>query len=169
MDREYIILNEIYKDEYITQRELSKRAGLSLGSVNLLLKKMAKDGLIKIKQIPANRIAYMLTPKGLSEKLSKTYHYIQYYYNYFIQMKSKISKCLLEAFEGCPFVQVIIPNDELGELIRISIAELELKSESIITDINRMCMKYPVIVSEINQYTELEKQGFQLISILEKL
>ncbi len=167
MDREYIILNEIHKDEHITQRELSEKAGLSLGSINLLLKKMAREGLIKIKQIPANRIAYMLTPKGLSEKISKTYHYIQYHYNYIHEMKSRIKSYILKLSEHHPIVQIILPNDELGQLILASIAELN--RENIVTDIRKMNIRYPIIVSNSNEYKELSQKGYELINLLEEL
>jgi len=167
MDREYIILNEIYKDEHITQRELSEKADLSLGSVNLLLKKMVKDGLIKIKQIPANRIAYMLTPKGMSEKLTKTYRYIQYHYNYIHEMKNRIKDYLLEVAKGKSPVQVILSDDELGQLIKAAVAELS--DIPVVTDLVRMDMQYPIIVAASSQYPELLQKGYQLESLLEKL
>ena len=46
MDKKYTVLDIIDKNENITQREISKKANLSLGSVNLLLNKMSHDGLI---------------------------------------------------------------------------------------------------------------------------
>jgi len=41
-DVEVLILEELEKNSAITQRELSEKTGLSLGMVNLLLKKSIK-------------------------------------------------------------------------------------------------------------------------------
>ena len=39
MEKELEILTHIQENEYITQREIAEKTGLSLGAVNLLLKK----------------------------------------------------------------------------------------------------------------------------------
>ena len=106
MDREYIILENIDKNANITQRELSQKAGISLGSVNILLNKMIKEGLIKIEKIPADRVLYMLTPKGILEKMNKTYQYIKIHYNYIDKTKNRI-KTILELLKGNPKLYVL--------------------------------------------------------------
>ena len=72
MDREEKVLNCISKNENISQRELSLHTGISLGSINLIIKKMVKKGLVKIERINTNTLKYMLTPKGFAEKAMKT-------------------------------------------------------------------------------------------------
>ena len=41
MEHEYEVLTHLQKNEITTQRKISKRTGLSLGAVNLLLKRCA--------------------------------------------------------------------------------------------------------------------------------
>ncbi len=76
MEHEYQVLTHLQENETTTQRKISKRTGLSLGAVNLLLKKMGRKGLIKIERLNARTVRYILTPKGIQEKSRLTYRYI---------------------------------------------------------------------------------------------
>jgi DNA-binding MarR family transcriptional regulator len=78
---ELTILYYLHEHSDATQRELSDHVGISLGSINLLLKKMIKKGLIKIERLQPNSIKYFLTPAGIASKLERTYHYISRTYN----------------------------------------------------------------------------------------
>lgn len=72
------ILEAIDGREGVTQRHLSKRLGVALGLTNSYLKRCAQKGLIKVKQAPANRYLYYITPKGFSEKSRLTAKYLSY-------------------------------------------------------------------------------------------
>ena len=60
------LLKELSKDNKLSQRELSRKLGLSLGSVNYVLSNLVDAGLIRAKRFKnsKNKIAYMyiLTP-----------------------------------------------------------------------------------------------------------
>ena len=123
-DREYIILKNIEKNERISQRELSKVLGISLGSVNMLLGKMMERGLIKAKTMPPKRVAYMLTPKGMMEKADKTYRYIKKNYNYINSTKEKIKDNLTTLLQEEDQVILLLKQDEIGELVKKAVDEL---------------------------------------------
>lgn len=62
MDRNsFEILTALLKQPHSTQRALAKSAGLSLGTVNATLKKLASDGLIKDKELTETGVS-SLTP-----------------------------------------------------------------------------------------------------------
>jgi len=128
-DREYIILKYIEKNERISQRELSKALGISLGSVNMLLGKMMEEGLIKVRTIPAKRAFYMLTPRGMVEKANKTYKYIKNNYKYINTTKKRIKENLLKILKEEEEVILLLQEDEIGELIKTSVDELCYKEE----------------------------------------
>lgn len=69
----YKLLKKLSEDNTITQRELSKNLGLSLGMVNYALGTLIDAGLIKAKRFKnsKNKIAYMyiLTPAGIKKKM----------------------------------------------------------------------------------------------------
>jgi EPS-associated MarR family transcriptional regulator len=60
----------------LSQRQLSQELGLSLGKTHYLLHALLDKGLVKIKNFRRsdNKLAYsyLLTPRGLSEKLHLT-------------------------------------------------------------------------------------------------
>ena len=76
--RDLQLLNEIESSDVVTQRGLAKRLGIALGLINLYLKRLAKKGHIKVINIQKNRIRYLITAKGITEKSRLTYEYMQY-------------------------------------------------------------------------------------------
>ncbi len=73
MEKEYEVLSHLGKEKEVTQRKIASGTGLSLGSVNILLKKMVKKGLVKIERLNTRTIRYILTPRGMKEKARITY------------------------------------------------------------------------------------------------
>ena len=80
--RDLQLLNEVERDSHVTQRSLATKLGVALGLTNLYLKRLAHKGYIKITTIPSNRITYLLTPRGMTEKSRLTYAYMQYSLSY---------------------------------------------------------------------------------------
>lgn len=74
-------LRELARDGSLSQRELSRKMGLSLGRVNYVVNALLKKGYIKARRFKNSRskIAYMyaLTPKGISTKFAHTYDFLQ--------------------------------------------------------------------------------------------
>ncbi|UTW00161.1 MarR family EPS-associated transcriptional regulator [Marinomonas rhizomae] len=77
----YKILKELQQDPNISQRELAKRLDISLGKANFCLKALIEKGLIKAENFKnsTNKIGYLylLTPKGIEEKVSLTQRFLQ--------------------------------------------------------------------------------------------
>ena len=119
-----MLLDTIEKNNNITQRELSKRTGLSLGSINLLLNKMISEGFIKIEQIPPSRVVYMLTPKGILEKVNKTYNYIRIHYRHITESKNKIKEYITILINEGKTICILHADNEVGDLCRSAIKEL---------------------------------------------
>ena len=122
-DKGYILMNEIEANQDISQRELSQKTGLSLGTVNLLLQKMIKQGLIKMETIPANRVIYMLTPIGIAEKAIKTVHYIKNHYQIIQESKNKIKQKLEQFHQQYDVIYVCKPESELDSLVQSAVDE----------------------------------------------
>ncbi|PNR93175.1 winged helix-turn-helix transcriptional regulator [Petrotoga sp. 9PWA.NaAc.5.4] len=59
-ESELLILEIIENNASVTQREISKKSGLSLGMVNLLLKKFVKKGLVKLERLDGKSFRYIL-------------------------------------------------------------------------------------------------------------
>lgn len=94
------LLEEISKDSSVSQRKLSQQLGIALGVTNACLKKMIHKGLVKVKGINHKRIAYYLTPKGLSEKTNLTYRFLQHTIRYYSTLKDNINAKLVSLFHA---------------------------------------------------------------------
>jgi DNA-binding MarR family transcriptional regulator len=77
------VLSAIEEDDRATQRAISEELGIALGLTNAYLKKCVKKGYVKVRQIPANRYAYYLTPQGFAEKSRLTADYLSISFNFF--------------------------------------------------------------------------------------
>jgi len=77
------LLESVDREGAQTQRRLAAELGIALGLVNIYLKRCVKKGLVKIREAPARRYAYYLTPQGLAEKSRLTVDYLSYSFGFF--------------------------------------------------------------------------------------
>jgi DNA-binding MarR family transcriptional regulator len=77
------LLNAVEANSALTQRSMASELGIALGLANAYLKRCVRKGLIKVKQVPANRYAYYLTPMGFAEKSRLTADYLTISFNFF--------------------------------------------------------------------------------------
>ncbi|MCL0068044.1 winged helix-turn-helix domain-containing protein, partial [Peptococcaceae bacterium] len=87
MQNEYAVLKYIKDNHQTSQRKIAENTGLSVGTVNLLIKKMVREGLIKLERINGRTLHYILTPKGIAEKTKLTYAYLKMSYQQIIRIK----------------------------------------------------------------------------------
>ena len=77
---EYRVLKLVEKQPTITQRELSKELGVSLGKTHYVIKALVKVGWIKLDNFKrsGNKLgyAYLLTPTGVMEKAKITRRFL---------------------------------------------------------------------------------------------
>ncbi|MFM1755358.1 MAG: hypothetical protein RL621_262 [Bacteroidota bacterium] len=71
-DIHFRVLHVLEENPSITQRELARKLGISLGSVNFCLKALIDIGHIKVKNFQKNPdkslYLYLLTPQGIKQK-----------------------------------------------------------------------------------------------------
>ncbi len=124
--RDLFLLSEVERDAGVTQRSLATKLGVALGLTNLYLKRLARKGYIKITAIPRNRIQYLLTPQGLTEKSRLTYLYMQYSLSYYRDMRERIKE-MVSSFGGPHGQRVVIHGTtELAELAYLSLREMNI-------------------------------------------
>ena len=74
-EREFELINIIGAKLGSNQRDLSRQMDLSLGMVNLIIRRLISKGYIRIRQLNKRKVEYILTPKGFSEKMRKSVKY----------------------------------------------------------------------------------------------
>lgn len=75
MREEFEVLDQINKNSDIKQREISASTGLSLGSVNLVIKNLIKKGYLTAKRINSRNIKYLVTPSGIEMISRKSFNF----------------------------------------------------------------------------------------------
>jgi DNA-binding MarR family transcriptional regulator len=132
--RDLQFLEELEKNPIVSQRELSHRFGIALGVTNACLRRMARKGLIRIRDINPRRIGYYLTPKGILEKTRLTIHLISFRVQHYSELKKVIADRLLEMQnQGLRRIVFYGVTDEM-EVAYITLQGVNLKLVGIVDD-----------------------------------
>lgn len=77
----YRVLSLLEENPQVSQRQLAKALGVSLGKVNFCIKALAEKGMIKASNFKNSKnkqaYAYLLTPKGLEAKAHLTVEFLK--------------------------------------------------------------------------------------------
>ena len=122
--KEFALIQEISRRPTHTQRSLSQSVGLSLGTTNLLIQRLARKGLIKVTQLDWKRTQYLLTIKGAMEKTQKAYHYTIYTIRIFRQIQENISVLLRREYQTGRRKFILVAQDEILDILREAVAGL---------------------------------------------
>jgi DNA-binding MarR family transcriptional regulator len=125
-EKEFLLIQEISRQPLRTQRDLSQSVGLSLGTTNLLIKRLSRKGLIKIMQLDWKRTQYLLTLQGMMEKTRKSYDYTLYTIRLFRQIEANITSVLAREHKNGRRSFHLVAQDELKDLLTEKVAELGL-------------------------------------------
>ena len=90
------LLTAVEENRSLTQRSAASELGIALGLTNAYLKRCIKKGLIKVQQVPPNRYAYYLTPKGFAEKSRLTAEYLTSSFTFFRRARTQCNDALAE-------------------------------------------------------------------------
>ena len=127
-------LEEIDKNPKISQRELSNHLGVAVGITNVLLKKLAHKGLIKIRGNNNRTLTYHLTHAGVLAKSRLAMRWTLNTIEFYRQARRSIVERLADlAAKGVTSV-VLYGIGELTEIAIIVAPEAGLKVVGIIDD-----------------------------------
>jgi DNA-binding MarR family transcriptional regulator len=128
------ILDELSKDDALTQRDISSRLGIALGLANSYIKNLISKGFITVKSIPPRRYAYFLTPKGFTEKTRLTYDLLHDYTRIYREARNNLKKIFNEIEADGVRRVVFAGADEVAEIAYISLHETKLKLAGVVDD-----------------------------------
>lgn len=89
------LLDAIEQRSDVSQRHLAAKLGIALGLTNSYLKRCARKGYVKVKEVPANRYLYYLTPKGFAEKSRLTAQFLSTSLTFYRQSAESCSELYL--------------------------------------------------------------------------
>ena len=117
------LLGVIDNNNDVSQRHLAKELGVALGLTNSYLKRCVRKGLIKIKQAPANRYFYYLTPKGFAEKSRLTAEFFTSSFSFYRQASESCQRAILEIIERRFDKVIFCGASELAEIASLRAME----------------------------------------------
>ncbi|MDR3392568.1 MAG: MarR family EPS-associated transcriptional regulator [Sulfuriferula sp.] len=92
----YKILKKLEAEPEVSQRELARELGISLGKVNFCLNALIEKGLVKVnnfRQSPNKKgYIYLLTPSGVEEKAKITVQFLKYKLAEYEAIKAEIQQ-----------------------------------------------------------------------------
>jgi EPS-associated MarR family transcriptional regulator len=98
------VLRQVEANPEITQRELAKQLGVSLGKVNYCLKALIDRGWIKVNNFRSSQrksaYAYLLTPSGVEQKAKITLRFLKQRMKEYEQIREEIAELEREVREN---------------------------------------------------------------------
>ena len=93
---QFNVLRKINSNPNVSQRDLANELNLSLGKINYCLKALKSKGLVKIQNFNKSKnkmgYAYILTPRGISEKTKITINFMKRKMEEYEELKKELDK-----------------------------------------------------------------------------
>ena len=93
-DTEYLVLKKLETNPHLTQRELSKELGLSLGKTNYVINALIDRGWLKLNNFKRSDkklgYVYLLNPKGITEKTNLAQKFLRRKSDEYNRLKEEI-------------------------------------------------------------------------------
>jgi EPS-associated MarR family transcriptional regulator len=97
----YSLLKTLEANPGLSQRDLAKQLGVSLGKINFCLNALVAKGNIKINNFrnSQNKLsyAYLLTPSGVEQKARMTVQFLKFKVQEYERLRVEIEELKLEA------------------------------------------------------------------------
>lgn len=111
----YGLLKTLEENPGLSQRDLAKRLGVSLGKVNYCLNALVEKGSLKINNFrnSENKLAYayLLTPQGIESRARMTVEFLKYKVQEYERLRAEIEELQHEA-------TLLAKKDETGTVDR---------------------------------------------------
>jgi len=131
-EREFELINIIGQKLGSNQRDLSRHLDLSLGQTNMLVRRLVSKGLIRISQLNKRKVQYLLTPKGISEKLRQSMKYTRHTINSIGLIKDLVKGILVRLYEQGHKKFYVYSEPDLTLLIETALKEAGLADSAMV-------------------------------------
>lgn len=145
MEKELLLLRKLYTNPEITQRDMAKAAGVSLGSVNALIKDLVERDILNVEKLTQKTRIYNLTTQGLKQKAESTYRYVVEAYTFIKLLSIKTDEVLLSFGNDAYSIVLFGERDEIYEFIKEKLSEKGIK------------YKYASTFREVKEFSEVHE------------
>jgi len=130
MDKETRLLDVLSRNEGLSQRQVAKETGLSLGMVNLILRRLVKTGALKVVNLNGRTARYLLTPAGAAEKTRRAYDYLHRTMETFRDLRVRIDALLAELHADGAREFIIRGEGEVADIAELCLSRTLLPDVS---------------------------------------
>ncbi len=172
------ILSEIESGKEVSQRSLSRELGIALGLTNLIVRRLVRKGWVRIIRLKPNRMRYLLTPAGISEKARMSRAALQDSIRYYVEARDRIRDRFASMSGASPGNEcdcdgksekrvVFYGSDELAEIGFICLQGTDLKLVAVVDDHGRKrFFDVPIYHSEFLHKNEIDGKRFDHLVIM---
>ncbi len=145
-DKEAVILEHIYYDDSLKQRELADKAGISLGMTNAILKRLIEKGWLMTKRLNNRNISYEVSPAGVEKIFKLGYSCFKKTIDDVILYKQSIEQLVSEA-KNAGYKEIsLVGKSDLDFILEYACGKNEVILKKI--DINQVTGDMFVLYSE---------------------
>lgn len=126
------LLVSVADEPKVSQRGLAERMGVALGLANAYLKRATSKGWIKIRQAPARRFLYYLTPEGFAEKAALTRDYLSSSLRFFRRVRQQSLDLMVDAERRGLRRIALVGCGDLAEIVGLSARECGIELPGLI-------------------------------------
>ena len=95
-EAQFKTLKELSVEGTVSQRDLSRKVGLSLGSINYIMKELIQKGYVKAQRFKNSSkkaaYIYVLTPQGINARVKQTQYFLQKKMEEYEKLKMEIDE-----------------------------------------------------------------------------
>ena len=125
-DKEAIILEHIYYNDSLKQRELADKAGISLGMTNAILKRLIEKGWLMTKRLNSRNISYVVSPTGMEEIFKRGYRYFKRTIDDVRLYKEEIERLVSEAVAAGYKAVALVGKSDLDFIVEYACGKAEI-------------------------------------------
>lgn len=155
-------LNEVSSS--ISQREIARRTGLSVGLINAVIKKLVRTGYVKTSQLNQRTISYLLTPEGFSQTALRSYKYVLETVRTYKSIKQKFCE-IVDGLSNEGFSEFYLNGE--GDLADLAESLFEERGASWRRGLPSSVNKNSVIINAISEPIML--RGVKVINLVNEL
>lgn len=122
-EREFELVNIVGAEIANNQRDISHHMDLSLGTINMLIRRLMSKGYIRIEQLNQRKVKYILTPKGFAEKMRKSVKYTLKTLNSITLIKERLKEIITDVYNSGERNFYVLGESDLALLVERAFEE----------------------------------------------
>jgi DNA-binding MarR family transcriptional regulator len=159
------LMNELETGEQLSQRELAGRLGIAVGLVNSYLKNFVAKGFVRVKNYPRNRYAYLLTPKGITEKSRLALQHLSYFNSLYGTVRQDYLRLFVGLQQQGATAVTFCGVDDVTEIAYLSLQEVGIGLAGVV-DVEETARDFfGLAVQPLESWVPVVKQPVVLTSL----